>query len=118
MNLFERILESEGRGEFTVKTVDDGHLRTILEEESRLTSKEIDRIIVTSNGFYDLEKQGLSGEGFWVGYKHGKRGTSEMKMKPAVEKAALVLAKHFYGSDYEIEDKWKATDMFRVYQCR
>jgi hypothetical protein len=98
--------------------VDDDELKQILEEDGRLNDNEIKRIVVTNNGFDDLERQGYSGKGFWVGYKHGRRGTSEMKMKSAVEEAAEALAEHFYGSDAEIEDHWKATDMFRVYQCR
>ena len=46
-----------------------------------------DRIILTDNGAFDLESQGMNGVYTWVGYKH-KGSKSEQQMARAVEDAA------------------------------
>lgn len=80
---------------------------------SSLPQKE--RIRLGDNGFYDLEKKGLSGVGFWVGYSHNARGSSERKMYPVVKDAAHLLNKVLFGGKGVVNDFWSSSDMFRVY---
>ena len=76
----------------------------------------IDRIVITNNGFYDLEKKGKNGTGCWVGYKHNKSGSTENRMYDSVSRAAELINKVLFNSKGIVEDRWGNTDMFRVYK--
>ena len=78
------------------------------------------RIVSTDNGAYDLEQKGLSGRYTWIGYQH-KSMRTEQGMRQAVEDAANEIARRMkdeFGGDVKVEDKWKTTDMYRVYSVK
>ena len=78
------------------------------------------RIVSTDNGAYDLEQKGLSGRYTWIGYQH-KLMRTEQGMRQAVEDAANEIARRMkdeFGGDVKVEDKWKTTDMYRVYSVK
>ena len=77
-----------------------------------------DRIVLTDNGAYDLEKCGIEGYYVWVGYEHDSRNNS--KMLRLVEEAARdivapALANYSKVNDVHIEDRTSTTDMFRLW---
>lgn len=84
-----------------------------------------DRIVTTNNGFYDLEKQGLSGYGVWLGYSH-KGYASEKKMNSYIReiipqvKEVMVKVLNEKGvkcneGDIVVNDMIDTTDMIRLY---
>jgi len=80
-----------------------------------------DRIILTDNGAYDLQKQGIEGYYVWIGYRHG-RGVSASKMdyqvrvfKNTVVIPALMEKLGVPKERIHSEDLTKTTDMYRVY---
>lgn len=77
-----------------------------------------ERIIVlpgAGGGFDDLLKDGSNVKGFYVGFKHNSRGSSEKRMRQSVEDAAYILNDHFFNGDGVVEDYWDVYDMYRVY---
>lgn len=77
-----------------------------------------DRIVLTDNGAYDLEKRGIKGYYVWVGFEHDLRNNS--KMLRVVEDAARnivapALANYCKVNDVHIEDRTSTTDMFRLW---
>lgn len=85
-----------------------------------------DRIVLTDNGAYDLEKQGIDGFYTWVGYRHnGSR--SEAKMAREVKNTAYNIVvpalveycQHHgvevYEDDVIMDDYIDKLDMFRVW---
>lgn len=76
----------------------------------------VERIIITDNGFYDLEKKGKNGIGCWVGYKHNKSGSTEQRMYDSVSSVAELINDLLFNGKGVVEDHWNNTDMFRVYK--
>ena len=92
-----------------------------LVDQSDLDIDLPDRITLTDNGAYDLEKQGMNGVYTWVGYQH-KGGRSEQKMAKAVENfaydvvaPALAAYVSMPEDSVEIENHINQVDMFRVW---
>ena len=80
-----------------------------------------DRIILTDNGAYDLEQQGINGVYTWVGYRH-KGSKSESRMVKEVKNVArdiVAPALADYVSlpekDAHIDDFTDTLDMVRVW---
>ena len=77
-----------------------------------------DRVVLTDNGAFDLEQKGMSGFYVWLGYQHDESGSSEISMKSVLQRTAYEVGKWMqgkYNTKYNIEDKWKDFEMFRVY---
>lgn len=75
-------------------------------------------LVLTDNGAYDLEKQGLKGHYVWVGYLHSITGKPNHRMDKYVEEAAYKIADLYrkaYGKEATVEDKMNTTDMFRIW---
>lgn len=83
--------------------------------------------VYTDNGFADLNKQGAKGYGIWIGFQHKLRGKqpvnrnqlSDFVRNTAVEHLLKEVnqktGKKYVKKDVVIEDRWDATDMFRIY---
>lgn len=75
-----------------------------------------DKLVITNNGFYDLEKKGLVGKGFWIGYEHDSvTKANKRAMYSSVEDAAYLLNKVLFKGKGVVEDFWSSSDMFRIY---
>lgn len=75
-----------------------------------------DHITLTNNGYYDLEKKGLSGKGIWIGFQHGK-GYTLKKMLSPMRQAANLLNKVLFDGEGTIDDRIDDTDMLRLYKA-
>lgn len=85
------------------------------EIESLFNSYNLERIVMRYSG---IAQAGPS-EGkryFIVGYKHGRSGSSESKMKPKVKNAADKLSQLLDDKGYPntIKDLWKSSDEYLV----
>ena len=109
-----------------IKESEAGHFQS-LENELRnfqlITPPGLDPVF-TNNGFYDLEKRGLSGYGVWVGYRHGRTGASLVskakKLKSFVYGSVVDAIEDYLESigvpgTVVVEDKIDTTDMYRIY---
>lgn len=80
-----------------------------------------DRVFLTDNGAYDLEKKGHGGYYAWVGYAH-KGSRSDAKLNREIGRLAYnvvapALADYCNVSedDVHVDDYINALDMYRVY---
>lgn len=96
-----------------------GNMRCVKQQQLNVSLP--DRITLTDNGAYDLEKKGIDGCYVWVGYEH-KGSRSEAKMAKVVKDAAYdivapALAKLCGKSvdDVKIENHIDSSDMYRVW---
>jgi hypothetical protein len=83
------------------------------------------KLVFTNNGFSDLEKDGKSGYGVWVGYQHGKGG-GPLKAREKMMRSAMPEVKQNFikfladkgikanNSSVKTEDFVDKADMFRV----
>ena len=85
-----------------------------------------DRITITDNGAYDLEKQGINGYYTWVGYRHhGSRSEARMAREvknvayniiiPALVDFCQSKGIEVYEDDIVLDDYIDSSDMFRVW---
>ena len=77
-----------------------------------------DNYVLTDNGAYDLERNGLSGCYVWVGYEHSRSATRNKLLYNGLDQVAKKVADSLatkYSATPVIEDKRNSTDMFRIY---
>ena len=82
-------------------------------------------IVFTDNGYYDLEKEGISGKGVWVGFKHTSSGASNNKLKKTLKSVISDVEndmKKYIKSEgikdageVKVNDFMNSSDMYRVY---
>lgn len=107
---------SDDRGHFDINDV-----KAYLKEN---LNGKIDSIITfTDGGFFDLEKEGISGVGVWVGYRH--KGSASSKASERILKNSMYAVEDAF-SEYleqkgidpdsiEIDDYLSSSDMFRIW---
>lgn len=103
---------------------------TMVEIHKELDNKfgqENEPFTYTSNGVYDLKKNGKKGYATWVGFKHAVRGRQPVdknKMRNFISNTAVdqflsvvneKSGKKYTSKDVKIEDYWDSTDMYRLY---
>lgn len=86
-----------------------------------------DNYVYTTNGYYDLEKAGKSGYGVWVGAVHDARGRAkvdEYELSDIVNDVSIdlfvnavnkIYKTNYQRKDVHVENRWRTTDMFRLY---
>lgn len=81
-------------------------------------------LVLTDNGFYDLEQKNVSGVGIWIGFQHSTSARDRklrQVMKTFVYREGYRLFKEFIrknnlgSDDVIINDFVNSTDMFRLY---
>lgn len=103
---------------------------TMVEIHKELDNKfgqENEPFTYTSNGVYDLKKNGKKGYATWVGFEHAVRGRQPVdknKMRNFISNTAVdqflsvvneKSGKKYTSKDVKIEDHWDSTDMYRLY---
>lgn len=111
-----KIIADTARGYF-----DCNDVKAFLKE--KLASK-IDPIITfTDGGFYDLEKQGISGIGIYVGYQH--KGAASSKAREKVLRNSMYHVENAFAEylenegidpdSMEVDNYLNSMDMFRIW---